>query len=757
MPITAADIKLLASARMVDATDGGGQMTGTPLQDGAENNVWPDISSLNFAQGALQLRKVYAAVLQAGADTYLGAHTVIEDLPDDSDVAAVLMPASGSLQTVADLVAGLNNAGEAFGFAGAAHTTAAVALGASTVSVASVRAPLIPRTVLADAVAGNLVADGAQPQVMALAPTGADWIEVYLPQQTTRFPAVQGAVTYSLQLPIGTAPGSERVTFTSSQEYTPWPALGQTTRDGGAFAPLATTGSLTPLSIATGPSQSVATVNLASLDRATGVLILVLPYPLLPGSDLVVTYAEGGQAVDLPATSLVSGGAITGGQANVTPGAGMELAAARFDISGGAEGLWLIGGVIRDGAIVGAGGTPIGGTVIGSASPSGLLVLPGRTGSITNWRAVQVSPDYSVSSIRATLPTAIDAATLDVTGQTALGAAFTASASASGVFATAHVTGTYDRATGALDLTFASSTKLRSLAYSATRQSPQAVFAPLWGIDPSQFADDGTVPVLRAGQIVVLRHTASVAPANYANGNSINCGRTGLADVRLVGANGVSITSGWSANLTTGVVTVADISGWAQPVTVRHAIEHMAIALSVPNNGTVVLSRAVEREFPAGSLLSSALLLGDLQARAGQAFAQETWTGVWQDTRIGAAVAAQYQQTANPIAVRNDGAVTERWAIVFNTSTTFRLIGETLGQIAVGDINTVFAPLNPATGQPYVTIAPQGWGAWSAGNVLRINTTGANAPVWAARVVLPSAPSSAPDSILLAVRGDIDA
>ena len=49
------------------------------------------------------------------------------------------------------------------------------------------------------------------------------------------------------------------------------------------------------------------------------------------------------------------------------------------------------------------------------------------------------------------------------------------------------------------------------------------------------------------------------------------------------------------------------------------------------------------------------------------------------------------------------------------------------------------------------------WGSgWAAGNVLRFNTTGANAPVWAARAVLPSAPSSTPDSLTIAVRGDVN-
>jgi hypothetical protein len=57
------------------------------------------------------------------------------------------------------------------------------------------------------------------------------------------------------------------------------------------------------------------------------------------------------------------------------------------------------------------------------------------------------------------------------------------------------------------------------------------------------------------------------------------------------------------------------------------------------------------------------------------------------------------------------------------------VIGEHVGVIATGDINSVCSPLNPATGKPYFTIDPLGWGSgWAVGNILRINTVGAIYP-----------------------------
>jgi hypothetical protein len=121
-------------------------------------------------------------------------------------------------------------------------------------------------------------------------------------------------------------------------------------------------------------------------------------------------------------------------------------------------------------------------------------------------------------------------------------------------------------------------------------------------------------------------------------------------------------------------------------------------------------------------------------------------------------VLAAYDQTANPIAVTNAGAITERWAIIFTSNTDFYLAGEAVGQIITGNTATTLAPVNPATGEAYFTLQPAGWGSgWAAGNVYRFNTAGANFPLWVARTVLqsPSAPPGT-DQTTISILGDID-
>lgn len=641
MAITTASMKLLASARMTDASDGGGQMTGTGLQDAADNNVFPDLSSTDAAFGRLSMRKVWPAVLSADTDTLLGANTITAANPTDADVGVFSFLSSSADEDRAAAVARLQvSHWEALGPAGLTWATAPYAR-------ARVKS------------AGGTV------------------------------PVVAGMVVYTLQT------------------------------DGQYLYP-----------------------------------VLLLTVTEIPDSD----------------------GTFATGFASTT--AGDRVFAVTYD------------GEVSAGEV---------GARLGVPST--------------------VTPRLSI---------------------------------------TRPVTGTLD-----IGDTYCDVDTLLAHVVPKHLGSPAGTAVQI-GIDAEPVLPAGVAVGVRRADGLVLHHTAEVAAATYANGNTVAT-RAGLASVRLVGANNAGILTGWSVNLSTGLVTISDISGWSQPVAVRHTIEevvacartgypevtggataagtseatapfvlsagltmfcgranvgslrvisktgqditdiqHAGVSpgrsfnislaagtaaltsdtsvtpaiitshspVTLVSSGTysgvgassaaqatpnrVTFNRALTKAFPSGTLISSMLFLGDLQARAGLAFSQLSWTSIWADSRIGDPIAAQYQQAGHPIVVTNQGAISERWAIIFLTATTFRLVGQTLGQIATGDVNTLFAPINPATGVPYVSIAAEGWGVWSAGNVLRLNTYGANAPTWQCRSALPGAPAGTPDATLIAFRGDIN-
>ncbi|MDH2299884.1 hypothetical protein, partial [Cobetia sp. 29-18-1] len=64
---------------------------------------------------------------------------------------------------------------------------------------------------------------------------------------------------------------------------------------------------------------------------------------------------------------------------------------------------------------------------------------------------------------------------------------------------------------------------------------------------------------------------------------------------------------------------------------------------------------------------------------------------------------AEYNVTTYPPIITNRGAITEDWALIFTSSSTFRIIGRTVGEIGVGNINEDTSPTNPNQGVPYWT------------------------------------------------------
>lgn len=298
-----------------------------------------------------------------------------------------------------------------------------------------------------------------------------------------------------------------------------------------------------------------------------------------------------------------------------------------------------------------------------------------------------------------------------------------------------------------------------SLRYNAVSYSYLPLDAGILGLDPVRLPSDGRVPIFKSGRVVVVHNTQKLAAQTVSNGQTVDCGRTLLSRIRVFGNDGLEITTGFTKNLDAGTITFTNVAGMSQPVTIEHRIEDEALCADAQITGDLRLTRPLTHAYPANtSYVSSAYVAGTLQAAAQDAFSQEAWTNVWSDVRIGNPLLAQYNDTDNPLVVTNAGAITERWALIFQSSTTFNVVGENVGLIISGDTATTLAPVNPATGVPYFTLQAAGWGSgWVAGNVLRFNTSGANFPLWVARTVMqsPSAPPGT-DQITISVRGDID-
>ncbi|MDX7756456.1 curculin (mannose-binding) lectin protein [Aeromonas hydrophila] len=287
--------------------------------------------------------------------------------------------------------------------------------------------------------------------------------------------------------------------------------------------------------------------------------------------------------------------------------------------------------------------------------------------------------------------------------------------------------------------------------------------ADIIGLDPVRLPSDGRVPFLRKGNTVVVHSTQRAAfPLGVTAGQQLNTGRIRLAYAHVEDKNGKRLADAlYSANLDSGVVTLSspfNLTGYVEPLTVVHRIEDMSLVSDVEISGRLQLTRPLSHAYSASdTYVSSALVMGNLWARYTSLFDQKTWTNKWQDYVDGDQSTAQYNDTDYPLLLTNRATIEERWAIIFQSSTTFVLVGEHVGQIALGDVNTDFAPTNPNNGQPYFRLDKRGWGSgWASGNVLRFNTQSANFPIWAIRTVLQSVAASQSDKFELQLRGNVN-
>lgn len=297
-----------------------------------------------------------------------------------------------------------------------------------------------------------------------------------------------------------------------------------------------------------------------------------------------------------------------------------------------------------------------------------------------------------------------------------------------------------------------------TLRYNSVSYFYLPIDAEILGLDPVRLPPDGRVPIFRPGSYVVIGHSAKTPAATLSNGQTVDCARTRLSRVRVIGSDSQTIHTGYTADLDAGTVTATDVSGWAQPVAIEHRIEQLDRLRDVHINGDISTVGQLAHEFPLGSTVSSAITAPTLRARVSQFFDQQTWDGLtWKDSLVGNQAPATYNDALAPVELTNAGALTERFALRFTSSTAFECIGEHVGFIGTGSINTDFAPVNPVGNAPYFTLRAIGWGTgWAAGNVQFLHVVGAMYPFACIRTVQMGPAAGTDYSFELLGRGDVD-
>ncbi|MGE4334523.1 MAG: hypothetical protein AB7E55_00925 [Pigmentiphaga sp.] len=285
--------------------------------------------------------------------------------------------------------------------------------------------------------------------------------------------------------------------------------------------------------------------------------------------------------------------------------------------------------------------------------------------------------------------------------------------------------------------------------------------ASLLGIEPIRLPLDGRVPIFKSGNVAVVHHTADeLLPSPLSSGQTVTLSRGALALCELRDQDGDLVDEAlYTVDLAAGTVTMADpldLTGYTQPLVAAHRIEDMVLISEAQINGLIRTVGPLTHSYPANTTqVSSALIFGDLAARVVRSYTQKTWDNVWRDARSGDDTTAKYNDLLYPVQLTNKGSIAQRWAIVFTSSTAFNVVSENMGVIATGNTSSDVAIINPFTGAYYFRLDYRGWGTgWASGNVLRFDTSAANAPMWLARTTMQGAVEEPTDEFVIQIRGD---
>ena len=266
--------------------------------------------------------------------------------------------------------------------------------------------------------------------------------------------------------------------------------------------------------------------------------------------------------------------------------------------------------------------------------------------------------------------------------------------------------------------------------------------------------------------IVIGHRLSDDLGSAHSAGQTVRLSRDHIDSLCLRDAKNRAIEAKWyDYDLDAGTLTWAtplDLSAYQMPITAHHATEEENRVIVADIDGTLQLQFPVGRDYPKeDTYVSSALIGGDLEVRHSPPWSQKLFDNVWSDDPRGDAITAKLNLKDYPLKLTDDGATTDRWAIVWRDGTQFDLYSEALGFVGRFDALQDLAPINAATGKPYFVLPKGAFGInngaspWAAGNAIRLNTWGTHLGVWILRAVQPSAQKQTEtDGFVICLRGN---
>ncbi|MEE2025026.1 hypothetical protein [Alkalimonas mucilaginosa] len=805
------DLKIFKSERMTQNENGGGQRTGNEVENGKLNDVFRNISDIAHAQSAIDISKVYPSVHTNDRKLLQDAHVLINEPPIDPlvDVMLIEAPNINEASERSDIIAAIES-GIVPGFALRTGLSAMVA-GQTSINMLDLLPSAAP-----DGEQPQVWLEPGQVVAISVEYTGAEsatWPRFTHFCKITGFERNGNVTTQAnFEPPLPkSAPGRNtsinsqtrctvlRAVTSSDQVIYHGTTVLTDTLAGTTLKVEKTSGLVLPRITQTesrpfnqvfigdeGMIRSVISLPAAGLSYT----IEITDFANTPFNQFIIEYTSGGK----PRTRTLSDASLSGNELsfvldfNADNGTNLTIqyySSTRYASYSNANAVpsnWIIlPATVRSGSVLRTTNSqrysvspdPTDATrmmVFNSATYNYTLaaIIDPEDGSATyfnNYEDLQfesVIENMAASGESSTTTTfsipfaEFVTSSLYISVTTTGGTLLTASADSNGTITGTDISGTVTGSS--VQLSFNTPVRLSTLFYNVDEIVVLTPPVDLYGVNPLRLVAGGRVPLFRPFGVINLSHNEYQSVTELTPAQTFSLRPQSFIDI--VDSEGQSLwhplDQHFEYNKDTGVLTIVDVDGFTGPFEIIDALSELALVTEVGENTLRVASTI--GTFPPGTVVSSVKILKDLQASVSNLFDMTTWQNVWSDTITGDPATASFNQLNYPIEVVNQSAINERWVIIFiGSSTSYRCVGEQLGQIATGDTLNDFAPINPNTGEPYFVIRASGWGGgWNPGECLRFNTIAASRPLVLLRSVSAGHSQIEQDSIRLHFRGNAE-
>lgn len=339
---------------------------------------------------------------------------------------------------------------------------------------------------------------------------------------------------------------------------------------------------------------------------------------------------------------------------------------------------------------------------------------------------------------------------------------FSVSSSVAGSLIHANVSSGIVKDDGYVFLEMASNINVKRIDYDFDEIKNSAAQADWYGFDATQLRNNGNVNIFHINNVISIANSQRTNKATLASAEVVSV----LADadfIDIMDSTGASLYSptndNYSYDKVTGDITMAaGVGNFTEPFVITAVQSERALVSGMIGHQLQLLT-PLSRSYPTGSSVSSVFLLGDLQAASKDERTSSYWADDFDVNKDGNAgnASGNINTTQYPIELSNAGAIKQKWAIVFTSSTAFKVIGNTVGIIYQGDISVDLAPTNHRVAAPFFIIRKQAFGAGlDPGEAFLFETTAGSKPIMLSRAVSPGHTNIVNDQSTLAFFGNSD-